>query len=545
MAYSLAQQLKDCRDVHKCVSFLRSLEGRVATSAFNAALKHLPPGAALEVWQQMQQQGVEPDTYTANSIAEMYAALGMHDLLDVLMADLLVRHKQLAHWAVFMTWADVHALAGNPTGVRHVMKALEGCGLELTSHYWTLLMKANSRASLRGPAIEGVLEEMAERGIAPTEEVYRNAIHCYGILGRADRAALVFQRMLAAGIQPGVATYSSMINAYADSCMPEQALQTMRAMHRAGVGPSLMAYTALMKAFKRIGDVDRAKAVLTTMKWEGIKPNNYSYTELVNTCVVAKKPVAARRAVDEMRAAGLGPDVIVLTSLMACYAAVGDVARTRGVLEEMRGAGVKPNAKSYTVLLQLMGNQGHPAEAQAVFDEMVGQGLQPDLAACCLLVDAWLDSWSRGRDGRSEMLLKAQEFFHGMGRQHLRPRLISRPGTALLDLHAHSPWTAQLAVLDVLQRLLRGYRVDKGASVPQLEVVTGRGNRSLVRNKSPLRDCTLALLQQLVTVRVARNNDGLLVVESKHMERLLRHMARKGRSFSLQDMKEHLVAPSM
>ena len=63
---------------------------------------------------------------------------------------------------------------------------------------------------------------MAERGIAPTEEVYRNAIHCYGILGRADRAALVFQRMLAAGMRPGVATYSALINAYADSCMPEQ-----------------------------------------------------------------------------------------------------------------------------------------------------------------------------------------------------------------------------------------------------------------------------------------------------------------------------------
>ena len=75
--------------------------------------------------------------------------------------------------------------------------------------------------------------------------------------------------------------------------------------------------------------------------------------------------------------------------------------------------------------------------------------------------------------------------------------------------------------------------------------MTGRGNRSQVRNKSPVRDCTLTLLQQLVTVRVARNNDGLLVVEPQHLERLLRHMARKGRSFSIQDMNEHLVAPAV
>ena len=79
----------------------------------------------------------------------------------------------------------------------------------------------------------------------------------------------------------------------------------------------------------------------------------------------------------------------------------------------------------------LLFSTGHPAEAQAVFDEMVGQGLEPDHTACCLLVDAWLNSWSRGRERRSETLVKAQVgplaavqalhkgWYHGLPRMHI------------------------------------------------------------------------------------------------------------------------------
>ena len=71
-------------------------------------------------------------------------------------------------------------------------------------------------------AIDGVFEDMAARGVTPTDDVYRAAVYCYGTLGHAARAAAVFQRMKAAGVQPSTATYSAMINAYAEAARPEQ-----------------------------------------------------------------------------------------------------------------------------------------------------------------------------------------------------------------------------------------------------------------------------------------------------------------------------------
>ncbi len=75
-----------------------------------------------------------------------------------------------------------------------------------------------------------------------------------------------------------------------------------------------------------------------------------------------------------------------------------------------------------------------------------------------------------------------------------------------------------------------------------LQIVTGRGNRSFVRSRSSVREATLGLLQQLVPVRVAARNEGLLVVFSAHLKRLLVYVGARGRSFSVQDMQDYLVA---
>ena len=62
-----------------------------------------------------------------------------------------------------------------------------------------------------------------------------------------------------------------------------------------------------------------------------------------------------------------------------------------------------------------------------------------------------------------------------------------------------------------------------------------------MRNRSPLREATLGLLQQLVPVRVAARNDGLVVVLRKNLQQLLKHVGRQGGSFSLQEMKGYLM----
>lgn len=75
------------------------------------------------------------------------------------------------------------------------------------------------------------------------------------------------------------------------------------------------------------------------------------------------------------------------------------------------------------------------------------------------------------------------------------------------------------------------------------QIVTGRGNRSDVRHRSQLREAVMKLLQPLVPVRLAPGNDGLLLVYSSQMLRLLRFMTRRGHSFDPVSMKGFLVEP--
>jgi hypothetical protein len=59
-----------------------------------------------------------------------------------------------------------------------------------------------------------------------------------------------------------------------------------------------------------------------------------------------------------------------------------------------------------------------------------------------------------------------------------------------------------------------------------------------------LRELVLEQLQHLLPVSFARDNDGLLVLEARHLRRLFDSMLASGQSFSLQDMQHCLVDPS-
>lgn len=59
-----------------------------------------------------------------------------------------------------------------------------------------------------------------------------------------------------------------------------------------------------------------------------------------------------------------------------------------------------------------------------------------------------------------------------------------------------------------------------------------------------VREAVLEMLQHLLPVALSRANDGMLVLEARHLRRLFDSMLAEGRSFSLPDMQHCLVEPS-
>lgn len=68
---------------------------------------------------------------------------------------------------------------------------------------------------------------------------------------------------------------------------------------------------------------------------------------------------------------------------------------------------------------------------------------------------------------------------------------------------------------------------------------------SLRRKRGVLREPVLRLLQNLVPVSFSRANDGLLVVEGRHLRLLFDIMQTEGRTFAIESMQHCLVNPRL
>lgn len=64
------------------------------------------------MFQQMQQQGVAPNTYAFTNVVKAYSELGLSRHLDALAQQLLERDPRLAHWSIFFAWCVSMALLG-------------------------------------------------------------------------------------------------------------------------------------------------------------------------------------------------------------------------------------------------------------------------------------------------------------------------------------------------------------------------------------------------------------------------------------------------
>jgi hypothetical protein len=118
----------------------------------------------------------------------------------------------------------------------------------------------------------------------------------------------------------------------------------------------------------------------------------------------------------------------------------------------------------------------HPPHAAAAAD-----GCPADKVSWAILIDSLLHRWSADREGQPGLLRQAAERWEEACRGPLEPHtFLHQPqGRLVLDLHGYSAWTAQLAVLATLGRLLQAHGQDRAleGDLSRLDVITGRGNR--------------------------------------------------------------------
>ena len=474
----------------------------------------LPPHQGLQIYNLSREKGVTPTVGMAVAVIKVYAAMGMLRHIEGAVKDLIAAGAR-SHWSIYFHWASVHAEAGLPDGVTSAASAAEAAGVEVTSHYQTMMVKALGKSGNHGRTVD-LLRELRESGQVPPEPVWRAIIHCHGLAGHASRAQVIFDEMIEAGIVPGLPTWTALINAYAECRMPQQAVEALAGMHAAGFKGNTHTYTVLLKVCAHAADAAVAHSVVEQMRRDGLTPTKHVWGALIYACAAAGDTSAANAAFNAMQESGCVADVVPYTALLTAYRYANDVSGGLQVLKRMDEDGVRPGKKTFTELIMLLGQQGMIKEAEEAFVAMKSQGHQPDQVAFNVLVGALMQNWvDEGRDPESPLLLSAEEvFLEGWQIGTTRPprEIIGEGKLWRVDLHCQGTWSAQFAVLCVLTEMAESLDAEASSNsdIPSLMLITGHG---LKKGKAPLREAVWTMLQNMgIHARVALGNGGTLIV---------------------------------
>lgn len=439
--------------------------------------------------------------------------------------------------------ANSHADAGLPDGVSAAAEAAEAAGLEVTSHYQTLMIKALCRSGNTARTLT-LMQEFLDSGNIPPEPVWRVLIHCHGMAGHAQRAQTIFNQMRDLGIVPGQATWTALVNSYAECYMSKEAMQTMHDMHDAGIKGNTQTYTALLKACMRAADVTAAQTAVEQMRIDGLQPTEHTWGAYITTCAIAADVPAAHAAFQEMLSSGCPVGAAHFTPLLTAHRNAGDLHGGLELLKRMDELKVKPSQATFTEIMTLLGQHGMTAECEEAFAAMQAYGHFPDQISINVLISALLTNWvDDGRHPLSDLLLRADEVFRdGWTTGVTKPAWhMSQDGKMMrIDMHYQGTWSAQLAALGLLSELSLVPAV-AGKDVPALMFITGQG---LKRGVARVRDILKHFLLNMgFSVRVAVTNEGTLIINGWDVKRVLRGSQKRNVSFDAVQWCKALVDP--
>ncbi|KAL6041304.1 Pentatricopeptide repeat protein [Balamuthia mandrillaris] len=250
---------------------------------------------ALELFQQMQQAGVPPDSFTYGSILKACASMA-----DWKMGKFV--HTQLL------------------------------CGGFLPD-----VLLSNALINMYGKCGKVddaciVFQEMNERNIIS----WNAMIAAYGLSGQGKEALATFHAMRQQGVAPDVITFTNVLNACSHAGLIEEGMACFADMkEKHGIQPTVDHYTCVVDLLGRARRLDEAEALINSMD---VPPNSVTWMTLLGACRGAKDVKRAERAAEQaikLGQQGAAP-FVVLSNIFAAAGQWADVEKVRNEMKERK-----------------------------------------------------------------------------------------------------------------------------------------------------------------------------------------------------------------
>eukprot|EP00850_Spirogloea_muscicola_P004709 SM000020S06059 [mRNA] locus=s20:881356:885072:+ [translate_table: standard] len=222
--------------------------------------------AALEVFEDMQDQGPAPDRATIGLLHQHFAVL-----LGA------AKRRRLWKWALQLLEKMLEKASSD---VAMLQAFLMHNGLEPEEVAWHSVLVTCAGAGAATSAVR-VFDQMQLRGFPAGPVAFGALLSAYEKADQLEDAKLLWDQMIQEGVAPNMHAYTTMISAYGKRGQYGCALRVFEELSQAGLPLTVVPYNALISACVRTGDGLRALHILEEMKLASIEPDAISYQETI------------------------------------------------------------------------------------------------------------------------------------------------------------------------------------------------------------------------------------------------------------------------
>lgn len=326
---------------------------------------------ALELFKEMQLQGVSPDEVTYSCVLKACGSAGafgegklIHDKFskesesDVILANTLI---------------DMYAKSGNVKAAHKLFNALPN----RNAVSWNSIITAYAHDG-QGSNVFKLFKEMQEEGIRPTKVTFLGILKACVNSVDLDYAKMIHGQLLNNGLASDITISNTLIDAYA-KC---GGLKLAREVFNNLPNPDAVSWGVMIGGYVHNGNNNAALNLFKRMQQEGIKPDNITIASVLKACSITGALEQGKLLHDYTKESRAILDVLVGNALVDMYAKCGSIEKARELFDDMP----RHDVISWNTMISAYTLHGHASEALKLFEDMRRSGLKPDeITFLCIL----------------------------------------------------------------------------------------------------------------------------------------------------------------
>ncbi len=334
---------------------------------------------ALELFQQMQQEGVKPGPVTFAGILNACASVGALEEGRHVHKEIIENGCE-SDGFVGNSLIDMYVKCGSMEDAWRVFNRMPL--RDVVS--WTSMLLGHVKSGQGQKALE-LYRQMQLEGVQPDSVTFVGVLNACASLMALEKGRLAHEQIIQSGCESDIFVGSSLIDMYVKCGSIEEAWRVFKKMPSRDV----VSWNVMIMGHVKCGQGQKALELFQQMQLEGVQPGPITFVGVLNACASVLGLEEGRHAHEQIIQSGCESDIFVGSSLVDMYAKCGSMEEAWRVFYRMPSHDVV----SWTAMLLGHVKCGQGLKALELFQQMQLEGVQPGpvtfvgvLNACASLV---------------------------------------------------------------------------------------------------------------------------------------------------------------